>query len=172
MPSNGHQNYVAKSLAGYQKLIVTTLKPKSLTLWVHPFLQQTSWFWPKWNLSIFRRVVYACFKVFKPRSRTSGQWSGHLRLIILKGSWMSITPLENNQLTRNEYKLRNIFNSFFSNIVSMDQSYICNISKLSDLVVKASNTKTVLVILSTRKLTPFAHVLLQVIFHRKLKDSI
>ena len=53
-----------------------------------------------------------------------------------------ITLNENDLLIRNEYKIANIFNTFFVNIVpnlgiEIDQQYLSNVSKISDPVEKA-----------------------------------
>ena len=58
---------------------------------------------------------------------------------------MSIILSENDQLIRNEYKIANVLNNFFINVVSNlgikgNQQYICNTSNISNPVEKA-NTK-------------------------------
>ena len=53
-----------------------------------------------------------------------------------------VTLNENDLLIRNEYKIANIFNTFFVNIVpnlgiEIDQQYLSNVSNISDPVEKA-----------------------------------
>ena len=53
-----------------------------------------------------------------------------------------ITLKENDLLIRNEYKIANVFNTFFVNIVpnlgiEIDQQYLSNVSNISDPIEKA-----------------------------------